>query len=256
MDTVAVNILSVVVITKNEAKNVGKCLESLLGVADDIVVVDSYSTDDTEMICKRYPVRFMQRTWAGYAETKNWANEQAASDWILSIDADEALSPELRASINLIKKEQPGAFCSFARLTWYCGKWIRHGGWYPDVKVRIFDRRYARWVGGFVHETLQYSSDIKCLKLKGDLLHYNFRSIDEHIEQVNAYSSLAAAERIARGEKASLGKLLLSPLFTFLKMYIFRLGFLDGWHGLVIAVNSAYVRFLRYAKMRLPNSDT
>lgn len=246
------NFLSAVIITKNEEKNIASCLQSLQGIADEVIVVDSFSTDKTEEVCKSFDTRFFSRQWEGYARTKNWGNEQANSNWIISLDADEVLSEELRKSILTVKNsspEQNNFFYSFHRLTNYCGKWIRHGSWYPDTKIRLFDRTKARWVGDFVHETLQIDDNIQPTLLHGDCLHYSFHSVAQHIDNINHYSTLAAQEQFSKGKKPSLGKLIFSPWLSFMKMYFFKAGFLDGKYGFIIAVISAMARFVRYSKL-------
>jgi glycosyltransferase involved in cell wall biosynthesis len=243
--------LSAVIITKNEEKNVAQCLKSLQGVADEIIVIDSYSIDNTENICKQFGVKFLQKEWQGYSGTKNWGNSQASYDWVLSLDADEELSPKLRESILEIKKTGPGNYLyAFNRLTNYCGQWIRHGGWYPEWKVRLFDRRTARWEGEFVHEKLIFSKESKPTRLKGDCHHYSFTSIAQHAAKENHYSTLAAEDRLARGQKFSVFKLFFSPIVTFCKMYFLNAGFLDGTYGFIIAKISAHGKFLRNAKMK------
>ena len=160
--------LSVVIITFNEEQNIARCLDSVQGVADDVVVLDSFSTDATERISRKYDVNFIQRKWEGYSRTKNFANNQAKYDWILSLDADEALSDKLRASILEIKSREIPETCSFNRLTNYCGNWIRHSGWYPDVKVRLFERNQGHWEGK-IHEQLVFKTEMPVLHLEGDL---------------------------------------------------------------------------------------
>jgi len=275
-------LLSVIIITKNEAKNVAICLDSLVGIADEIIVIDSFSTDETREISLKYGALFFQREWNGYSEAKNFGNDKAQYDCILSIDADEALSPELRKSIlevksakapELVEGVEPNpagpstssgtlmvgepvapvpepveGFYTFNRLTNYCGQWIRHGGWYPDTKLRLFDRRIARWQGDFAHETLVFPNTIKPIKLKGDLFHYSFNSIEQHVDKVNKYSSLIAAERLSHGRTGSAFKMIFGPIATFFKFYIIKTGFLDGRNGFIIAVISAYDNFLRSAK--------
>jgi glycosyltransferase involved in cell wall biosynthesis len=247
------NSLSAVLITKNEEKNVAKCIDSLLTVADEILVIDSYSTDSTQKICENYPsVRFFLKDWEGYSATKNWGNAQAANDWILSIDADEALSPELQQSILQLKEADRDTHCfySFNRLTNYCGQWIYHGGWYPDTKVRLFDRTKARWEGEFVHERLALPEGAKVIRLKGDCFHYSFYSVEQHVAKENKYSTLSAEDRFARGKRANVLQLVFKPLITFFTMYIIKLGFLDGVNGFIIARITAQSKFLRYAKMK------
>jgi glycosyltransferase involved in cell wall biosynthesis len=245
-------LLTAVITTKNEAKNVAICLQSLAGVADEIIVIDSFSTDSTKEICESFDVLFLQKVWIGYSATKNMGNALAKHDWILSLDADEELSPKLRESIMAIKKTgtPQNYLYSFNRLTNYCGQWIRHGGWYPDTKVRLFDRRVAKWQGEYVHESLFFPDKVKPIWLEGDCNHYSYHSIDHHIRVVNKYSSLAAEEAMAKGKKFALYKLLFSPGITFIKMYILKAGFLDGTNGFIIAVISGHYRFLKYAKMR------
>lgn len=241
--------LSAVIITFNEEKNIERCLKSVQEVADEIIVVDSFSTDETEMICKRYSVNFIQRKWEGYAATKNFANASAKYDWILSLDADEELSPKLRSSIIELKKEAALSTCSFTRLTNYCGKWIKHCGWYPDVKVRIFNKAISKWEGE-IHEELFFSQRISVKNLQGDCLHYSYSSISDHLAQVNKFSEIAAINLFRKGKKSSLYHLIIKPGLTFLIKYFFQLGFLDGFYGLCICYISAFDVFVRYAKLR------
>lgn len=237
--------LSAVIITYREARNIERCLRSLGGVADEVVVVDSFSTDETPEICDDFDVEFHQHKWQGYSEQKNYANRLAKHDWILSIDADEALSTELRNSIIEAKKGTHRNF-EFNRLTNYCGKWIKHSGWYPDTKVRMFDRRETQWVGT-VHEVLTVDrSTVK--PLLGDLHHYSYYSITEHVEQTNKFTSLSAQELIQMGKRPSVFRMVFSPWLKFNKFYFLKLGFLDGISGLTISVISAYGTYLKYAK--------
>ena len=252
MDKSKTNFITAVIITKNEAQNISTCLQSLQGIADEIVIADSYSSDNTKVLSESFPgVKFLEKEWEGYARTKNWANSMASYDWILSIDADEALSPALQQTILNLKPTSHQYFYSFNRLTNYCGQWVHHGGWYPDTKLRMFDRRQARWAGDFVHETLEMDPGIKPIILKGDLYHYSFSTVGQHMDKVNHYSTLGAKDKYSRGKKSSLAKMLYSPLSTFISMYFFKLGILDGRRGLIIAAISAHFRFLRYAKLYL-----
>ena len=246
--------LSAVIITKNEEKNIRRCLESLQGIADEIIVVDSYSTDNTENICKEFQVKFFQKEWAGYAQTKNWANEQANSDYIFSIDADEEVPAELKKSILAIK-ENPGDNFAYKmhRLANYCGAWIHHCGWYPDTKPRIFDRRECKWEGDFVHETLSRNNNKEWQLLKGDLHHYSYHSISQHLQKIDNFSTLAAQQRLAKGKKFSLLRLLFAPQFKFFSVYILKLGILDGIYGLTIATFMSWHHFLREMKMYKPH---
>lgn len=241
--------LSVVVITFNEEKNIARCLDSVRDVADDIVVVDSFSTDRTPEICKQYNVNFIQRAWEGYSATKNFANSTAAYDWVLSLDADEALSHELKASILELKKGEKAATAEFNRLTNYCGSWIRHGGWYPDKKIRLFDRRITKW-SGLIHEELAFSQPMEILHLKGDCLHYSYYTIDQHYRQADNFTTLVAKDFYAKGKKASALKMLISPVVKFIRDYFVKLGILDGTAGYTVAKISAYATYQKYKKLR------
>ncbi len=241
--------LSVVIITFNEEKNIARCLDSIQGIADDIVVVDSFSTDKTEEICKKYKVNFVQCKWQGYSLTKNFANQLAKNDWILSLDADEVLSDELKQSVLKVKKEGLLITAKFNRLTNYCGHWIKHCGWYPDVKVRMFDRRITLWEGT-IHEELKFSEDISLVHLAGDCLHYSYYTIEQHYKQADKFTSIAAQDLFSQGKKASVLKLIVSPIIKFLRDYIFNLGFLDGSAGFTVCKISAYATFLKYKKLR------
>ncbi|MGB0368155.1 MAG: glycosyltransferase family 2 protein [Flavobacteriales bacterium] len=238
--------LSAVIITFNEARNIKRCIESLQEVADEIVVVDSFSTDATPSICKGLNVQFHQREWKGYSKQKNYGNGLASNDWILSIDADEALSDELKNAIAKIKADKHENY-SFNRLTNYCGKWIKHSGWYPDTKVRLFNRVNSDW-NGDVHETL--SVDAKSVKkLKGDLLHYSYTTVSDHVRRTDGYSTLGAQELFDKNKKSSVLNLLFNPWLKFHKLYFLKLGFLDGMAGFTIALITAYGTFLKYIKL-------
>jgi glycosyltransferase involved in cell wall biosynthesis len=241
--------LSAVIITKNEERNIGKCLASLQKIADEILVLDSDSDDNTAAIARANDAVVFSVEWKGYAATKNHGNNLAANDWILSIDADEVVSPELEKSILEWKIDKTDDFGEFSRLTNYCGYWIRHGGWYPDVKIRIFNRHLACWEGDFVHEVLKFAPAVSISRLSGDILHYSFHSVSQHSSQVNRYSSLAAREKMLKGKKGNMMKLIFSPPWSFFQMYFLKTGFLDGKAGFIIAIISAHARFLRYAKM-------
>ena len=241
--------LSVVIITFNEERNIKRCLDSVAPVADEIIVVDSHSTDATEAICDRYGAKFFTQDWLGYVDQKNLANDLATCDLILSIDADEALSEELAKSIQNIKNQpiENKAF-SMNRLMNYCGKWIRHGGWYPDVKVRIFRRGRAEWTGKKVHETLALAEPTEIVHLNGDLLHYSFYTVEEHIRQNEKFALLSAEEMVEAGKKATLFKAYTHAVWKFLRDFIFKAGFLDGKTGFTISrINAKCVR-LKYKK--------
>lgn len=250
------NKLSVVIITFNEAKNIRRCLESVQLIADEIVVVDSFSTDETEQICAEFGTVFVKRAWAGYIKTKNFANDLAAHDLIFSIDADEAVSPELAQSI-LDIKSQPidnQAF-SMNRLMNYCGKWIRHCGWYPDNKVRIFSRRAVRWTGMKVHETLDIPATTEIVKLRGDLHHYSYYNIAEHLRQADNFSTLTAEEAFEKGRKTTKCAPYFRATWRFFRDYFLKLGILDGYYGFVICKISAKTTFWKYDKLSKLNQN-
>ena len=240
--------VSAVIITFNEERNIGRCLESLRGVADDIVVVDSGSADRTEEICRSHGVNFIRQVWLGYSAQKNFANGRARNDWILSIDADEALSDGLKRSILELKAKGALRICRFARLTNYCGHWVRYGGWYPDHKVRLFDRRTAKWEGA-LHEELRGFARSEVVLLEGDCLHYSYHTVEDHHRQADRFTTLAAGELFRRGRRAGFWRLHLSPAWKFVLDYFLRMGFLDGSAGFRIAWISAGATRMKYLKL-------
>ena len=245
------NKISAVIITLNEERNIRRCLESLVPVVDEIVVVDSFSDDGTKEICSDYQVRFFSHPWEGFVATKNRANNLASNDLILSIDADEALSEPLAKSILKIKTTSvEGRVFSMNRLMNYCGQWIRHGGWYPDTKIRIFDRRTVSWKGQKVHETLDLPKDIQIVHLEGDLLHYSFYTPEEHRVQLEKFATLSAQEMAENGKRPSMLSAYLHTGWKFLRDYVFKAGFLDGKHGYTISKTNAYGVWYKYLKAR------
>lgn len=242
--------LSAVIITKNEERIIGRCLDSVLSVADEIIVLDSLSTDNTIDIARARGAKVVQRAWEGYSGSKNYANSLSSYDYILSIDADEVLSAELITSINNFKRNATADACEVNRLTNFCGEWIRHSGWYPEYKIRLFKKGAAQWKGS-VHEALDWSQQPSVYRLHGDLLHYSFPTIKSYLAKIQVYASLAAEADFKKGKKYSLilnG--ILKPYFMFVRKYFLKLGILDGKAGLIIAVSSAYERFLRYCFFR------
>jgi glycosyltransferase involved in cell wall biosynthesis len=241
--------ISAVIIAHDEENDIEAALRSLEGVTDEIVVVDSHSTDRTVRIARKFTDRVFERTWTNYADQKNFADDQARHLWILSLDADERLSPGLRAEILALKDGTPDcpAF-SMPRRVFYLGRWIQHSGWYPDRRIRLFRRDAARWDGAFVHESLVLNGEAR--PLSGDIQHYTYRNISDHVDRINAFSELGAQKLYAAGRKARWTHLVFLPPARFLKSYFVRLGFLDGFPGLVISVLNGYAIFLRYAKLR------
>jgi glycosyltransferase involved in cell wall biosynthesis len=242
--------LSVVIITFNEERNIGRCLDSIKEVADDMVVVDSFSTDQTETICKEKGARFILNKFDGHIEQKNWAITQAKFPYVLSIDADEALSPALIQSIKEIKQNWQYDGYAMNRLTNYCGHWVRHCGWYPDTKMRLWDSRKGSWQGINPHDRYDMQPDCKTQWIKGDLLHYSYYTLHDHIKQVNYFTDISSKALFAQGKRTNLLVILFNPFFKFFRDYIIKRGFLDGYYGFVISMVSAHATFLKYAKLK------
>lgn len=238
--------LSAVIITFNEERNIGRCLDSLAGVADEVVVVDSFSNDRTEQICREKGARFIQHAFAGHIEQKNFALEQAQFPHVLSLDADEALSDTLRQSILAVKAGWRCDAYAMNRLTNYCGQWIRHSGWYPDRKVRLFDRRRGRWGGQNPHDKVEMAPGATLGFLPGDLLHYSYYTVEEHDARAHRYAVIAARAMLARGRRGSWVRVAVSPVFKFVRNYLFRLGFLDGQAGWTICHMAALETYWKY----------
>ena len=248
--------LSVVVITFNEEANIARCLAALAGVGQEVLVVDSFSTDRTVEICRQHGARVVQHAFAGYVAQKNFATDQAQHDYILQLDADEVLTEELRQSIRAAQAHWRHAAYSLARLTNYCGTWVRHGGWYPDRKLRLYDRRLGRWQGLLLHEHYEVQPGQTTGLLAGDALHYSYASIAQHVAQLNKFTSITAQELALKGKtRVTLFHLLLKPLWKFTHGYVLRLGFLDGFAGLSIAAISAGGVFLKFAKLKTGTQD-
>ena len=243
--------ITAVIITCNEERNIGRCIESLGGVVDEIVVVDSGSKDRTDEICRGAGVRFEYHEWAGYAEQKNYADSLATNAWILSIDADEALSEGLKNSLLQFKESSPddNTIYYFNRMTNYCGRWIRHCGWYPDPCLRLWHAGVARW-DGLVHEELLYAPTVKLQRLEGDLLHYSYYSIEDHANRQLHYATLAAEKAFRQGKRCSMATVALKQWWTFIRNYIFKGGFLDGPEGYMVCRMSACYTFMKYAFLR------
>jgi len=240
--------ITATIITLNEERNIARSIESLR-CCDEIVVVDSGSIDRTVELAEKLGARVIESPWHGYATQKNYAAEQACNDWILSLDADEALSESLEGEIWTLKKKGPNHDAyTVPRLAQYLGRWILHCGWYPDRKVRLYHRAKAKWVGDFVHESVQVNGRVG--HLESNLLHFTCDSLSEHIKTMDRYTTLAAEELVSRKEKIHLRNMILDPAWTFTKTYFFQRGFEDGLEGLTIAYMAALYTFLKYAKAR------
>jgi len=241
--------ISATIITLNEERNIARALASLAAVADEIVIVDSGSTDRTREIAERAGARVVQHAWEGYAAQKNFAASQARNDWVLSIDADEALSTELAEELQRLKQGGPGDAAGFAmpRLARYHGRWIRHSGWYPDAKLRLYDRRRGRWAGRYVHERVEIDGPV--CGLARDLYHFPCDSPEEVARSVDRYTTLAARQALEDGERLVLMKLAIFPAWKFFETYLLRQGFRDGAAGYQIAKTAGRYVCQKYEKL-------
>ena len=247
--------ISLVIITFNEENNIEACLKAAIDIVDDVVVVDSFSTDKTEDICNRYNVRFVKHKFEGHIEQKNWAITQAKYPCVLSLDADEVLSDELRKSILEVKNNWDCDGYYFNRLTNYCGKWIKHTGWYPDRKLRLWKSDKGAWTGMNTHDKYELKNETAQRHLKGDLLHYSYHSISQHILQVDKFTTIIAQANFNKGKTTNIFKIAFLPIWKFKYYYLIRLGFLDGYYGFVISAISAFANFSKHIKLRELNKQ-
>lgn len=241
--------LSAVIITFNEEQNIERCIKSVKEVADEIIVLDSFSTDQTVNIARNLGAIVHQEIFRGYIGQKNLAIQLASHNYVLSLDADEALDEKLAASILDVKKDFSCRAYRMNRCTNYCGRFIRHGLWYPDKKIRLFDRRCARWAGMNPHDKIEIDHNFSVGKLAGDILHYSFTTPDDLVWQNNRLSSISAASIYAREQRSSWFKMLARPAWAFINGYFFRLGFLDGFDGFTIAIHTSHQVFMKYSKL-------
>lgn len=238
--------LSLVIITLNEEDHIERCIRSAPFV-DDVIVVDSFSTDRTVEIAEKCGARVIQQKWPGYGPQKAFATSQAKNPWILSLDADEALSPDLANEIvQSFSNFDPEAGYLVPRKSFHLGQWIHHGGWYPDYQLRLFNKDHSNWNSATLHEKVEVK---RHLKLKHDLLHWVFEDLSDQVITNDKYSSLGAQAWFAQGKSFSLFKLLTKPLTKFIETYFFKLGFRDGLPGFIISVGAAYSVFLKFAKL-------
>ncbi|MEO8071033.1 MAG: glycosyltransferase family 2 protein [Acidobacteriota bacterium] len=239
--------LSVTVITLNESANIDACLASVAW-ADEIVVIDSHSVDDTAARARAAGARVIDRDWPGYAAQKNFAAEAVTNDWILSLDADERVTPALAAEIQAALRSEPHApGFRIPRVTWHLGRWIRTTDWYPDYQLRLYDRRRARWKTRRVHESVE--TDGMPATLNNDLEHYAYRDLSHHHATIDSYTTLAARQMFEDGRRAGVADLALLPAAAFLRNYVLKRGFQDGSAGFVISSMNAYYVFLKFAKL-------
>jgi len=238
--------ISFCIITLNEEDNIEKLIRNIKQIADEIIIVDCGSDDKTVEIAKSLGAKVIFNEWKDYSTQKNLAISKASKDWVFVLDADERLSDKLKENILSVKERETHGIDGFLinRKTFYLGKFINHSGWYPDTKVRLFKKRYGSFYGKYVHEGFEFNGKAK--KLKGDVLHYSYKNIGDHIERIKKYSCLYAKRMKTEGKKFSFLKLLFNPLFGFIKHYFLKLGFLDGFRGFVISVLTSYYVFLKY----------
>lgn len=247
--------LSVVIITFNEERNIERCLLSVQELADEILVVDSYSKDKTLAICEKYQAKVIQNPFEGHIQQKNFAMEQASNDWILSLDADEALSEELALAIKQVKSAEKSQVNLYEmnRLTNYCGSWVKHCGWYPDTKVRLVNRKFAKWGGVNPHDKLEGSKQEKVEFLKGDILHYSYYTKEDHLKQIEYFSKIAAGELVKQGKNVGQFTVYLKMAAQFFKSFVLKRGFLDGKTGWQISKLSAFATYRKYSLLRTLN---
>lgn len=245
-----------VIITFNEERNIERCLVSLKNVCDEIIVLDSFSTDQTEAICRSHQVRFVQHAFDGHIQQKNRALQLAETEWVLSLDADEALTEELSQAILKVKQHPTGEAYAFNRLTNYCGHWVKHCGWYPDTKTRLVKKERAHWTGVNPHDRLERIDLGKVESLKGDLLHYSYYTKEDHFKQIEYFGNIAAKELFVQGKNISWGLLYVKVVNQFIKSFWIKLGILDGKTGLLISMRSAYATYVKYHKLRMLNQQS
>lgn len=248
--------ITAIILTLNEERNIARCMDSLVGVADEIIVVDSFSTDKTEEIVALYDAKFVKQKFLGYIEQKNFALALASHDHVLSLDADEALTAELKESVLRAKENFECDGYLMNRLANYCGQWIKYSGWYPDRKMRLFNRTKGEWKGTNPHDKYVLNKGSKTAELDGDLLHYTFYTVDEHKKQVENFSSISAQAKYDQGVRSNWFKVIVKPVARLVKGYILKAGFLDGYFGWLIGFHSARATFLKYRKlMKIQNQS-
>lgn len=246
----SMNKLSVVIITFNEERNIYRSIASVREIADEIIVLDSFSTDNTVAIAEKSGARVFRQSFSDYVSQKNIAIDKASNDWVLSIDADEMLTPELKMSIREVLEAPANSAYKMARSTNYCGKWVRYCGWYPDWKIRLFDRTKGKWEGEAIHEYWQSHNNETEGTLSGDLLHYSFHNLSDHLRKIDGFTEIQARVLAGKNKKITIPKLLFAPFWRFFSSYFLKLGILDGTTGFTICIMSAYANFMKYAKTR------
>ncbi|CAN5788732.1 glycosyltransferase family 2 protein [soil metagenome] len=241
--------LSISIVACNEEVNLARCLRSAADLAEEIIVVDSGSKDGTIAVAERFGAKVVHQDWLGYRDQKNMALQLCTKPWVLALDCDEELSPELKQSVRDFfsdsqSETHDGAWCN--RKVWFLGRWITHGDWYPDRKLRLFRREKAQWSGSPEHDYIEMEG--KTVFLRGDLHHYSFPTMNRYIEKINVFSDVFLERQKAAGAKWSLFTNVARPLWRFFRAYVLRRGFLDGFPGLWIAVATAFQAFVRYGR--------
>jgi glycosyltransferase involved in cell wall biosynthesis len=240
--------VSAIVVCFNEERHIGACLDSLRW-CDEIVVVDSFSTDHTVEICRQYTDRVIQRPWAGYRDQKAFAHSLATKDWVLLVDSDERVTPELRAEIRDELALHGSRYAGFSvpRLVYYLQRWWWRGGWYPDYDIRLFRRERARWGGSEPHEKILVDGEVR--RVRNPLHHFSYRDMEDHWQRINRFTSISSRELFNDGQRWRLGDALFRPAFRFFRSYILKRGFLEGFAGFYVALTAAVYVFLKYAKL-------
>ena len=241
--------LSVTIITFNEEKYIRQCIESVQNIADEIIVLDSFSTDKTEKICHQLGVNFYKHKFDGHIEQKNRAISLTSNDFVLSLDADETLSDKLNNSIAKIKNNCLLDAYTFNRITNYCGKCIRYCGWYPDKKLRIWNKNKGKWGGTNPHDKVIMQKGCNIQHIKGDLLHYSYDDVQQHLKQIQYFTDIMAKAEYQKGKQTNLFHLIFKPFWAFIRAYFLKLGFMDGYYGFVISINGAYYKYIKYLKL-------
>ena len=242
--------ISVVIITKNEAHIIANTLQSLQAVTNDIIIVDSGSTDETVSICKNFNASIIETDWGGYGINKNKGIEAAKHDWILSLDADEAIDAELQQNLLQLTSVNENEVFNIRFKNFFCNKWIRFGEWGFDTHIRLFNRKKVQWNNAAVHENLVFTDGVTIIKLKGNILHYTVQNLQEYNAKTDYYARMNAKKYFIAGKKPDFFKQYFSSVFAFIQHYIFRLGFLDGKEGFIIAKTTARYTFLKYRYLK------
>ena len=237
--------ISTICISRNEEANIERCLRSVASFSDEIILVDSLSTDRTLELAQPLATKVISQEWLGYGRQKQFALEQCSGDWVFSIDADEEVSPELASEIGALDYTHDGYW--MPRPVWYLGRWIRHSGWYPGYILRLFRREGGSFTDDHIHEHVSVKGRTR--RLRGDLHHYSYRDIAHHVDKMNEFTSLAARQMHERGRRSHIHQMAITPGLEFLKVYLLRRGFMDGFAGLVISILHSYYVFLKYAKL-------